>query len=264
MRCPKCGYISFDRVERCGKCAHDLLAVAAQLRGPMAKVSAPMFLGGLLRAGGASESGVAEVEPVTFDLDEEALDLGEMGVEAGVVTLEEEEEPVAGQEEEEIGIEMPSLSGIDVSDLMPPREEAAPVEMPEEGISGIAMPETLAAEAAAPPAVPEKDDTFSSLNFDLTGGESRGEADRDADQEPAGEVLDLTGLLGARPEEPAEDPSDPFALPLGSSDAGGGFDLTLDDAGPAASPEASTPEQHDIPDLGLSLESDEEEEAPTP
>lgn len=264
MRCPKCGYISFDRVERCSKCAHDLMAVAAQLRGPMARVAAPMFLGGLGRAGGLGASPVAEVEPVTFDLDEEALDLGEMGVEAETLTLEEE--PAGEQAEGEIGIEMPSLSGIDVSDLMPPQEEAAPAELPEEEISGIAMPETLAAEAAIPPAEPEKDDTLSSLTFDLTGGESRGEAERDADQEPAGgEVLDLTELLGAGAEEPGEDSSDPFTLSLGSSDTGGGFDLTLDDdTEPAAAPEASTPEQHDIPDLGLSLESDEEDETPKP
>lgn len=282
MRCPKCGYITFDRLERCGKCAHDLVTVAAQLRGPMAKAAAPMFLGGLLRVG---EGAVAEAEPVTFDLDEEALDLGEMGLEAEAVTLEEEEAPPAEAAEEEPGIAMPSLSGIDVSDLMPPQEGAEPVPMPEEEeLSGIAMPEMMASEETAPEAAV---DEGLSLNFDLTGGETRGEAELEAQEEAAGGVLDLADLLGMGSEEPAaEEPAaaggeaDDLSLlledapPTAPATAESGqaslslepseteLNLTFDDAPPPAPPEADPVGHPEIPDLGLSLESDGEDETP--
>lgn len=286
MRCPKCGYITFDRVERCGKCANDLTAVAAQLRGPMAKVTAPMFLGGLLQAAGAD---VVEAEPAELDLSEEALDLG--AVEEEAISLAEEAPAVAEEAEEEVAIEMPSLSGIDVSDLVPPaQEEAAPVETPEEQeeIGGIAMPEMDLSEApepaAAPPMAEEEEDL--SLNFDLTGGESRGEAELEAQEEAAGGVLDLADLLGTVSDEPVADelgagggeaddlsllledepPTKPASAPeqlslsLESAGEEGGLDLTLDADAPPVAPPASEPAQPDIPDLGLTLESDGEEE----
>lgn len=280
MRCPKCGYITFDRVERCGKCAHDLQAAAAQLRGPMAKGAAPMFLGGLLRAG----EGVVAAEPV-FDLGEETLDFGEMGVEGEVASLAEEEAPVATEAEaEEAAIEMPSLSGIDVSDLMPSQEAVAPAAIPEEEeAGGIVMPETLMEQATPPSAA--SDDGLS-LNFDLTGGETRGEADLAPDEESSsGGVLDLADLLDAA-EEPAGAPSaagvaddlslfledeatpkpaaaapEQLSLSLESSSAEG-LDLTLDDAAPAATPAAGAASHPDIPDLGLTLESDGKDETP--
>lgn len=280
MRCPKCGYISFDRVERCGKCANDLVAVAAQLRGPMAKVTAPAFLGAVALA----EAGVAEAEPAELDLAEAALDLGEMGVEGEAVTLEEEA-PAAEAVEEEAAIEMPSLSGIDVSDLMPPvQEAAAPAEEValEEEIGGIAMPEMDLEEAPAP--APESDESLA-LNFDLTGGESRGEAELEAEEEAAGGVLDLADLLGAVSEEPATEEAqagggEPDDLSLLLDDASADApaaaepeqlslsleasdDLALDlgdEAAPAAPPAADASVLPDIPDLGLTLESDDEEE----
>lgn len=48
MRCPKCGYISFDRQKSCGRCGNDLTAVAEQLKGTADRIAVPFFLGAIL------------------------------------------------------------------------------------------------------------------------------------------------------------------------------------------------------------------------
>jgi hypothetical protein len=44
MRCPKCGYISFDHLEQCVKCKKNIKAVSDNLPGTVFKVPAPSFL----------------------------------------------------------------------------------------------------------------------------------------------------------------------------------------------------------------------------
>jgi hypothetical protein len=44
MRCPKCGFISFDNLTACAKCGKDIADVASELQGTSIKVEAPMFL----------------------------------------------------------------------------------------------------------------------------------------------------------------------------------------------------------------------------
>ena len=48
MRCKKCGYISFDKVETCSKCAASLADVSGQISGTVQKVDAPFFLASVL------------------------------------------------------------------------------------------------------------------------------------------------------------------------------------------------------------------------
>ena len=50
MRCPKCGFISFDHLTSCAKCGRDISEVASELQGTSIKVESPMFLGGALAA----------------------------------------------------------------------------------------------------------------------------------------------------------------------------------------------------------------------
>ena len=50
MRCPKCGFISFDHLTSCTKCGKDVAEVASELQGTSIKVDAPMFLGSALAA----------------------------------------------------------------------------------------------------------------------------------------------------------------------------------------------------------------------
>lgn len=296
MRCPKCGYISFDRVERCGKCANDLAAVAAQLQGPMAKVAAPMFLGSLL---GRATAAVAEeaAEEMAVDLAGEELDLGE------VALMEEPEESVEAAVEEE-GIEMPGLGGLDVSDLVaapPAEEEEAPPAAPEvygpepgaaseaEGGEALALEEMSPAEEP----LPAEEQDVASLDFDLTpAAEETGEEDVASGAAEEGGVVDLSDLLGleaAPAEEPAEGAAEledlSFDLGAGSSPeeepaAEGEPSLSLEEPEPAAAPapsdeealdltldsdesalgSAAEPEKTpDIPDLGLTLEGGDEE-----
>jgi len=44
MRCPKCGYISFDHLEKCLKCNKDIKATASSLFGSTYNIQAPTFL----------------------------------------------------------------------------------------------------------------------------------------------------------------------------------------------------------------------------
>jgi len=44
MRCPKCGYISFDHLEVCLKCDKDISEVSSSFDGSVFNVQAPLFL----------------------------------------------------------------------------------------------------------------------------------------------------------------------------------------------------------------------------
>lgn len=44
MRCPKCGYISFDHVEECLKCKKNIKSASEELQGSVLNVPAPSFL----------------------------------------------------------------------------------------------------------------------------------------------------------------------------------------------------------------------------
>lgn len=44
MRCPKCGYISFDQIEECLKCKKSLKTVNQTIRGTVCNAPAPIFL----------------------------------------------------------------------------------------------------------------------------------------------------------------------------------------------------------------------------
>jgi hypothetical protein len=44
MRCPKCGYISFDYLDECLKCKKNIKAATSKLQGTVFNVAAPLFL----------------------------------------------------------------------------------------------------------------------------------------------------------------------------------------------------------------------------
>ncbi len=57
MRCSKCGYISFDNLDSCPKCAVSLTETAAQLQGAVFRAEAPFFLGSVVSSGVALAAG---------------------------------------------------------------------------------------------------------------------------------------------------------------------------------------------------------------
>lgn len=80
MRCPKCGFISFDHLEQCKKCGKDLAGAAADLDGTVFDTLAPVFLS--IRAD---------------------LDSGEEGTVVDVAVQEEVSEPDGAVNEGETG-----------------------------------------------------------------------------------------------------------------------------------------------------------------
>ena len=86
MRCPKCGFISFDHLTSCAKCSKDIAEVASELQGTSIKVETPMFLGTALAAFAEREASFeehameAEVdEGIDFSMEDEGA--GEEAVE---------------------------------------------------------------------------------------------------------------------------------------------------------------------------------------
>lgn len=120
MRCPKCGYISFDYVESCAKCSRDLSALAETLEGTALMVEEPDFLsaavGGLGESAAVYDGGQEAEAGEVFDLTEDAGDVGEgdialegsEGVPSVDLSLFGEQGP--GQEEEPAVETEPELS----------------------------------------------------------------------------------------------------------------------------------------------------------
>jgi hypothetical protein len=97
MRCPKCGFISFDHLTSCASCGRDISEVASELQGTSIKVEPPMFLGGALAAFTSAED---SSEEHAMDADDEGIDFNmEMGA-------EEEEVPEMAAAEEEVDFNM--------------------------------------------------------------------------------------------------------------------------------------------------------------
>ncbi len=158
MRCPKCGYITFDHVETCGKCHKDISAVSSKLTGTVMFAEPPGFLQFDVSArepdvtvstGGISDEESVETE-VAFDADDslEADDIQfdfeeDLDDAPGKAGLDKEQdfdlpltddEPMEivmeGADEVEAEVEEKSqidFSELDISDLAPPEEEIAVV-----------------------------------------------------------------------------------------------------------------------------------------
>jgi hypothetical protein len=88
MRCPKCGYISFDHLETCTKCGKDISSLIGQLTGTVFKAEAPAFLRFEVQEGN-SEAESPDHLAVAEDIDLEFSLEGE--------ELLMEEEPAAGE-----------------------------------------------------------------------------------------------------------------------------------------------------------------------
>jgi len=198
MRCPKCGFISFDHLTSCAKCGRDTAEVASELQGTSIKVEAPMFLSEALAAyadrQGTFEDQAMDAEAdegIDFSMEDEAV--GEEAVEMA----EAEEAVDFSIEEEETDI---SLAEVEAE------EAATTTEEPKEtaDVSHATESEAEAEEEAAPEMA---DKSFEELDF--VGG-----AD---DEEEGGLEFDLEDFL----EDMDED------KPKASSNAD--IDLDLDE-----------------------------------
>lgn len=263
MRCPKCGYISFDRQRSCGKCSHDLTAVAEQLQGTAIKAEAPFFLAAAL-----GKKIPAAAEPA-LDLaeEDEAIALDELAAEAPPADEEELDFAGAPLDEDDLAEQsLPSLGleDIDVSDLMPPpqEEEEEPVlsleSEPEETLPSPPAPAPAPEEDArleTEPSSPEPDESLNLYEQEsLFGGlEETTEPSAEAEEE---EIIDLSALMDFE-ETPA-----PPAAQKEKEEKHEILELSLEDGegtpAPAEAPKKPASTVADIPDLGLTLENDDQ------
>lgn len=75
MRCPKCGYISFDQIDKCLRCGKDIGSTAAEVNGSAYNVPAPDYL--VFDVHEKREQNDADTSEEIF-LGEEALEAGEV------------------------------------------------------------------------------------------------------------------------------------------------------------------------------------------
>lgn len=245
MRCPKCGYISFDRQRSCGKCSNDLTAVAEQLQGTVGKAASPFFLGAVL---GMQTPYDDEPGPALRE-EEEPLDLDEL--EADAPPADEEELDFAGAPLNEDDLEdqpLPSLGfkDIDVSDLMPPQEDE------EYALTGIDFPGFYS------------DDTLTVDEQESTRGDFGDEAAEPPTAEDE-EIFDLSSLMNfdEPPATAADKEEDLDFLELSLGDEPDELHvLNLEDdentPAPADAPKKPASTRADIANLGLTLENDDQ------
>lgn len=208
MRCPKCGYTSFDQIAACVKCNHGLAETAATLNGTAYRVLAPLFLG-------ASLAGAADAADDAY------------GQEAGG------EEMVAFAAEpaaDEGGVEFQF-----VEDEAAPAPEVAEAEEAE-GVDVAVEPEAGQETAA--------EEDKSDEGFDFTLGLEEEEIQAGLDKEEPGLVLEVEAEVEAEEEAvvvetEADEEEAAFDLQFDEEPAGS---RSEEDAAMAAAPEAS-PEQ---------------------
>lgn len=243
MRCPKCGYISFDRQKSCGKCSNDLTAVAEELRGTAGKAAVPLFLGAVLGKQKPSED---EAAPAPYE-EEEPFTLDELEVEPPSAEVEELDFAGAPLDEDDLaGESLPSLGleDIDVSDLVPPQEEEEEQALSlsseqKEELQGIEFSnfdteeDTLQAE--------EKEQTLDLFDTETAAPSAPSEED---------EIIDLSSLMSfdETPEPPADTGEDSDMLELSLED---------EEDEPAEEPKKSASTVADMLDLDLTLEKDD-------
>jgi len=196
MRCPKCGFISFDHLTSCSKCGKDIAEVASELQGTSINVEAPMFLG----------TALASYADRGHSFEEHAMDAE---VEEGI-DFSMDEEPVVGEAPEKAGTEEAidfSFTEEEAEADITLAEEPRPEVAEEAKETGEAVYFALDTEAEAEAAPEKVGRTFEDLDF-------MGTAD---DEEEGGLEFDLEDFL--------EDIDDDKAKPSISVD----IDLDLDD-----------------------------------
>ncbi len=146
MRCPKCGYISFDQQETCAKCSRNLQDISNDLKGTVVKGGEAFSLRSILEeseeqplpAGGhgkgEDEGDIFAVEEfdtgegsepdedggveIDFFLDEEGTDEGDKSLEQGTAEMAVGGDEVVVKEEETARPEEPDLKPQMESDIM--------------------------------------------------------------------------------------------------------------------------------------------------
>lgn len=157
MRCPKCGFITFDHLESCVKCGKNIVRESDKLSGTVFKASLPLFLRLDKRESNIDAESLADtIQEEEFEtefslegeelgggdfFEEEASDVNEELLDASDTVVEEldEEEGIdfvlsADEDHKDLKFESKEgegeggevdFNGLDISDLAPPETDSA-------------------------------------------------------------------------------------------------------------------------------------------
>ena len=207
MRCPKCGFISFDHLTSCAKCGKDIADTASELQGTSINIEAPMFLSGALAAYAERQESFAD-QGMGFDVDD--------GIDFSMEDKSAAEEAIAVDEDIDISFDdSPEEVGISMS-----MEEAGEVEPAEEEAVDFTIEPEIEAEVEASEEIKvetesERDDE-SLEELDLMGS---------VDAEEGGLEFDLEDFINDIDEEDLKDMDEDKSQNFTSED----IDIDLDE-----------------------------------
>ncbi len=212
MKCPKCGYISFDYNQVCPKCSKDISAEQARLNLPSFRPDTPFLLEALVGEG--AESGLGLDSGTYVDIEEDTAEFGtDVGFgDTGTVDTDDVEFSDSLETDEEAGsvvVDEDLLSTFDFEELEADTSDAEvtfdtsvtdfDLESDEEGI-GITtgeITEEPEEEAEISLSEPDVQEDASLDDFDLTEGTERAEVGVEEGEETPPEVAVVPeGLVG--------------------------------------------------------------------
>lgn len=204
MRCPKCGYISFDHLETCKKCQKYIGDVGAEINGTTYNADTPLFL----KIASREESTPSLLSQKTRGMEargqvesDDSFELGESGETEFVLDHEFDPEPQRkeidfpggkedfvmelddigdisprdeftldlGEQSDDMKSQLPSMDfgDLDISDLAPPiKEESEPIQFAEEPVLSDLEPVASLSQSHPPPSTSsEIQSGLEDLNF---------------------------------------------------------------------------------------------------
>lgn len=246
MKCPKCGYISFDYHQVCPKCSKDISAEQQKLNLPAFRPEPPSILGGLL-GDAAGESGVhmsASTEMAAMHeetqismTDSSAIDAGELrmddsqevdlGLDLEAGGEEEGTQPPASLEEPALDLELEGPSEVELP------KDAGKFALPDsEPLSSLEKGEEEAGEEMALDL-----GDLGDLSSETVESEEKAVLDTISRQEPGELDIDLGDLTAGEPSPSAREPV---------LDASGEVPLDLDAISSKAEEESGAEEKDEI------------------
>lgn len=238
MRCPKCGYISFDQVTSCGKCGKDVAELAAQLQGTAVNVIPPLFLGfEVVEEESAPEEQLETAAEEESDIDFSMTD----------ATL-------SAESSESTDIDMAEDADLDLDLAADDAEPALSMEADTETDVDLAL-----GEAQADLSLDEED-----ADISLAEEEPSPDLDLSLQEEtPVSAAADEADITLEEDSEPAAEPAvakkaEKSGSPMGNLEEDAfGLDFVLDEISDSGDEDFADDEDIDLSDFDLSLEDDD-------
>lgn len=209
MRCPKCGFISFDHLTSCSKCGKELAEISDQLKGTSIKAHTSYFLGSVFGVESAEPENRAAEEADAYDADDSIeLDISTEVPDENEIDLSGLEVDDEEDSEEPAGIIMPGMEELSEEDaseggiVFSLDESALEIEDQNEEPADKAIAGIAPADEKSSPAVNEIDMSELESLQDTEGPASLGPLDPDT---PAAEESPETTPLQESDNVPAMD-----------------------------------------------------------